>query len=365
MALYSEDLFHRLPESARSGIVGQLCRPDPDTNAAPLRDLIEAWVEALQPSAKTRAYLTSPHDNSVWSGFWELVIGRAFAEMGFEVDMNPDLAGKTPDLLVRRDDLTAMVEVLAVRSNQATQDEQARLDRIAQRVHAGVDFPEPGLLSLSANAVIGDDPPDWAIERLVEAISPWLRTGSQRTRDFNHTPVKCSAHWWPADGPTRVVMSPAPKFLGESPRIGQRVSEKVSRYAPLVTPDRRLLVAVAEQGWTVTRSQAVTGLFGSEQVTFTDGPSEARLHFDGRGAAVAGGPVGNAATDRLSGVFYARRLWDDQNRALVLDASFIYNPYCADPLAPDTFAPLPEMQVVGGHMTWVRDDANRYAFVLT
>jgi len=357
MDLYGERLFSRLPEVARAGMVGRLCRPPEGSNAALAAHLINSWVKVLQPSRKTVADLTSADDDAFWSGFWELTCARAFAVMGFGVDMRASVEGTTPDLLVHREDLTAMVEVVSIQSDQDARDEQGRLDRIAARVQASARLPATGFLSLSANADVDADPPDVAIDSLAVAIEAWLDNGGHGPADFNHTPIPCSASWWPSDDPLYVTMSAAVKFLGETPRIRERIADKITKYAPYVTDTRRLIVTVAQRGWTVTRSQIVTAMFGNERVAFTGDRNDARFIFDGKGAAVAGGPASSPGADRLSGVFTAESLlYDQQRRALLLNGAFVYSPYCSDGLPADTFAPLPEMQVIGPHLVWVRDD---------
>ncbi len=71
---------------------------------------------------------------------WELIVARAFLDIGFAVDMRAKVNGTTPDLVVRRGGLNAMVEVFTIGDDDATRTEQHRLNAIAAELRTRLRF---------------------------------------------------------------------------------------------------------------------------------------------------------------------------------------------------------------------------------
>jgi hypothetical protein len=199
-------------------------------------------------------------------------------------------------------------------------------------------------------------PPVATVEALTRSIQQWLLEGHVGVFEFADLGLAVMGAWMPFDQ-LKVAINQSAKMLNEAPRIRQRLGEKVHRYAPHATGGLGLMVAVGANTWTVTRHGVATALFGSERVQVDPAaPDNAVASFDGLGTAVVGGPVGYAEAERLAGVWVMQQQrYDEERQALLLDAAFIHNPYCADPLPLDSFEPLPEMQPRHGQLSWVRE----------
>jgi hypothetical protein len=352
MALYDEALLARLPAHGREGAVAALCRKDPDTYATAVATLIEKWIERFRPSGKTIAELTGADDSSFWAALWELTAAALMAELEFEVDMRARIGGLTPDLVIRRQDLTAMVEIFAIDNDKTMVDEAALLRRLSADLTQRVELAPATFVSLSLLNPLEAYPCEGTVESLAVAIGRALQAGDW---------VDLTGHDLPMHGgsmvgsdPSKIYVGPGARMLNQVPRIGRRIAEKIERYAPLVTCDRRLLVAVCANGWTITEGQVVDALYGHEVAHFQGDGAVVQLSFDGKGAAVLGGPNGAKNAAALTGTWILDRAgWRDEEPAVDVRASFAYNPYCEVPLPPGTFSPVREMRVQGNAVGWV------------
>lgn len=359
-SLYSSKVLNNLPGAAQDGPVAALCRRS-DTTWAPLvADLIDSWCRTLEPSKKTLVDLVSPDASTFWSAYWEVTVGKAFQVMDFDVNMKANVGGLTPDMMVSRSGWRSMVEVFAVLDDHATVQEQNRLRRVARRMQEDASLPGPGLLSLSAIGHVLEDPSEETLSALVAAVDDWAESRLDEQFDFTAGNLTLVGFWMAAEAGTTVAVTETAQALNSAPRVQARLGEKIKRYGPATGPDLDLMLAVGINTWKLTRHGVLVALHGQEQVTIDlDDPDSATATFSGDGAAVVGGVHGYDEAKHLAGTWAMSRTYDDERQALVLDAAFIHNPYALRPLLADTFAPLPEMQVSGTSLTWVRQTDQR------
>lgn len=314
------------------------------------------WVDRFGPPGKCIADLRSPDASSFRSGWWELAVAGALGHVGFDVDLRfrlPD--GKTPDMVAERDGFRTMVEVFVVGDDAQTRRERGLLEAAAQAIRSRVTLP-PGLfVSMTALRRLDALPADYDLDVLAAAFQRWLDGSPLDQSRFEHVggmPVQASA--MPGDPDPWLSLTPLGEALAQSSRIRDRLRDKIQKYAPAVTPELRLTVAVCEGSWKVTEHQTLAALYGQEKVPFGASAGEpGRAFFDGTGAAVPGGPNGAAGAAALAGAWYLRRGLDRLDPpGTELDVSFAHSPYCSDPIPAGTLRPFPEFQVHGGSLWW-------------
>lgn len=362
MKLYTDDLLAHITESARGGVVAWLCTAPADSSAGLLVRLIEAWCDLLAPGRKTVADLKSADDSSFWAGLWELTMARAFLDLGFSVDMKPRVNGLTPDLVVEKDGIRAMVEVLTMGDDEATRTEQGHLDALAGELQSRLSMPTTGLLARSAQQPVAQPLPDVDVEWMSHVIQQWVDAGCVTPLELDKVPMPVRGYWTPDEEmPFEVAISASARTLGQARRIGQRIAQKIERYAPLVTDDLKLMVAIGARSFKITSNQVVEALQGGQVATFdVEQPGDFSLAFDGRGAVVPLGPVAAANAANLAGTWRCAVMqWDEVRGGMLLSAEYIHNPYSQFPIPLDFFAPLPEMQPANGGMGWVRENEQK------
>ena len=96
----------------------------------------EAWYTALPDAAKAqvRGRFRSKGDDAHFGAWWELYLHRLFSRLGFEVDVEPTIAGRDDhlDLVVVRNDERVLVEAVSFSSGIV---EEGRNERLEEQVH--------------------------------------------------------------------------------------------------------------------------------------------------------------------------------------------------------------------------------------
>ncbi|MBA3410256.1 MAG: hypothetical protein H0U15_05285 [Geodermatophilaceae bacterium] len=136
-------------------------------------------------------------------------------------------------------------------------------------------------------------------------IQRWLDSHAGEPLRLEDGPFPLGGEWSVALADGDVTLWPAGRAFGQSARIGQRIAEKIARYAPHVTDDLHLMVAIGARGWTITRHQVVEALLGKQVVTLSrelDDVEDASS-FDGHGSVVPFGPVGTSGSTKLAGTW--------------------------------------------------------------
>lgn len=350
---YDESLLARLPLPALRGPVAALCRGDTPAAVASAR-LVESWVDRFDAPAKCRRDVTSADRTSFWSGWWELASAASLSAVGFSVDLRfrlPD--GRTPDLVVARDGLRMMVEVFVVGDDDRTRRERALLADTAERLQRRIELPPATFVSMSALGPVHEAPTEGALDRLAEALTPWLLAPDEEPFEYlGDLPVHATAMH--GDPEPYLAFTPAGGALNQTARIRDRLKAKIERYAGSATPDLRLTVAVCEGSWKITQTQMLTALYGAERLHLDPVSGDVvGASYDGSGAAVLGGPNAADGAEAFSGAWYlSSGLYDVDPPAVHVTASFAHSPYCSDPLPPGSLLPFPELQVHGDALRW-------------
>ena len=189
-SLYTADCLARLPESARTGPVAQLCRKVPGTQSAAAATLIEIWVERYNPPKNIVSNLTDADENNFWAGVSELQVAAVLDRLGYKVNMRPrfDRTGApplTPDIHAIKDDLVMIVEVVTKANDRSTEDLRTLLDGIASEFEALLDLPGVGFLSLgvlpTATTRLDAHPGPDTVNRMAAGLNDWLRTDPYNT----------------------------------------------------------------------------------------------------------------------------------------------------------------------------------------
>ncbi len=255
--------------------------------------------------------------------------------------------------MVTRNGLRMMVEVFVVGDDERTRREQSLLTATAERLSRRVQLPAGTFVSMSALRPLHEAPSEEALDRLAEALTPWLLTPDGASFQFlGEFPVRATA--MPGDPEPYLGLTPLGGALNQTLRIRDRIKTKIEKYADSVTPDLWLTVAVCEGSWKVTRSQMLTALYGTERLHLDPVNGEAvGASYDGSGAAVVGGPNAAAGAESFSGALYlSGGRYDTDPPAVHVAAAFAHSPYCSDPLPPDGLRPFHELQVHGDALGW-------------
>jgi hypothetical protein len=98
------------------------------------RNKIEKWFEALpggvRPDIQKRLRSESSHQH--YGAYYELVLNAFFKELGYSVDIHPELDEGEPDLLIKGNSLEkpVVIEVATVFDDPVWQKKQRKLDQI-------------------------------------------------------------------------------------------------------------------------------------------------------------------------------------------------------------------------------------------
>jgi hypothetical protein len=355
---YDNSLWEQVKLKNPESVVAALCRPPADSFAGSVARVLENWAALFDLPKTLLQQLKSSDDDQFWSGYFHLKAARVYHELGFAVDLRAQVGPKTPDILVSRGSLNAMVEVFAVLPSAEDRAEAQAMDAIATVLRDRAEIP-PGNLSISLmlpNRSLPSTPQQFEFaKRVKHAVS----TGKKTRMDINVDGLNAHGFFIPDSSldPAAIFVTPPGGAIGESGRIYRRLGQKLTRYAPYVTDDIGLIVAVGALNWKVTPHGLETALYGAEQVTLSsDLTTASDPGYSGLGAAVVGGPVGYDQASKLWGVLYMERGAVEEARpAIEVSAAFLYNPYAENPLPSGSFQPLSEHQVGSGGLSWVRD----------
>ncbi len=359
MLRYDDSLWRGVSAKNPRAIVLELCRPSVDSYAGVFARIIEGWADRYALPRDLTAQLTSSVDDQFWAGFFHLEAGRLFVELGFDVNFKAKVGQKTPDLLIEKGGLAAMVEVFTTTPSVIDREETDAVEELQSFLRARLDLPN-GSLSLSPNFPMRArlDRPSMEnlaseVERLVAAEASSIRLSVNGVGFHGFFIPKGSIN------PVAVFVGPAGAGLDEAHRIYRQIGEKVSRYAPYVTDKLGFIIVAASSSWKVTSYGLSEALYGAEQITVDLRSGEAGPPtLSGQGAAVVGAEVGYEQAAKLWGTLYLKRGFVDESSLTIRpEAAFLYNPYADNALPPDTFAPLPEQQVDGTVLRWVRREA--------
>jgi hypothetical protein len=137
-----------------------------------VRDLVEDWFSHLPPEHQDslRGALRADDQPSA-SAFWELYLHEAYRRSGFEIEIHPEIPGRStrPDFLLTQGDESFYLEAVSVGRASEGVAEDRRLDQV-HRVLAEMKVEDFGL-ALSTYTI---GPRPLATRRLRNALRTWL-----------------------------------------------------------------------------------------------------------------------------------------------------------------------------------------------
>lgn len=279
-----------------------------------VRALINDWYARIpQGKGKRDLFdkLVSKKSESWHAGFWELYLHESLSRAGYELEIEPDIAGSTrhPDFLVIGHGQEFYVEAAAV-----TEDITKAADRRTQHIYQYLDpHPHPNFwLGLDINDEGNSGP---HLRRLLADVTKWFDG-----LDPDQTPYGSSIEW--SDGDWNIDLIALPKSQASrgkiepdrligmrsggvgwsdmSDRIRQKVHSKATRYGELGKP---YLIALTVNSALVEEDDLASALLGPEVVEYYEQqPGSARLVRKRDGLLM--GPGGPRNT-RVSGLLVA------------------------------------------------------------
>lgn len=260
-----------------------------------VRALVEVWFDRLPASAQQDAAgrLQSADNRQFRGAFWELYCHETLIRLGYSVECHPQLStgGKRPDFVACSGQQSFVLEATAA----TKPDDETGSDRRAAQVYDVIDqLDSPNFFLAIEVERIGAASP--SATRLRQALERWLRTLNpdhvERTLEQDRSlrgPDVPRFVWTDADW--HITFEALPKkqearrksdsrgigmhgpsaayMIDDRTPIYRALSDKATAYGRPTIP---YIVAIAAESFTGDDHDAISALFGTEQVTFTTRP---------------------------------------------------------------------------------------------
>jgi hypothetical protein len=341
-------------------MVRALCEQPTDVARAFARCTERWYAQLAKGRGRLRKRLLSSDDSQLWSAWWELAYARLFSNLGFSVQLEPNIDGQRPDLAVERDDDRTLVEVLMVGPSERVRRDERRMADVEAALANRLVIPMGWLNIMLDESTAEPDGGD--IDACVSLLDAFVgdhnSVGSQI--DLATATVNGSAAWIPGTvEPGHLNVGPSARMLGDHDRWQRRLQQKLDKYQ-LMEPGTPLVIAAGMGHWTLTTSDVVDALFGQEQIIVNiEQPERATTRRSGDGVLVP--QAGDLPPSRVAGIsiaaFRSSSLDDDD---CTIDITYVHNPYPSLRQPNDWLNPLTEWQAVGRELVPVRAENARH-----
>lgn len=279
-----------------------------------VRALIDDWYGRVRQGQGRRdlgAKLRSNVSETWHAGFWELYLHESLSRAGYELDIEPSIAGspRRPDFLARGHGHEFYVEALAVLEDQSSA-ERRRQAHIYDYLN---DHPHPSFsLGLQFHRMGATGP---HLRRLVGDVTRWFDG-----LDPDATPFGASIDWREGEWEIELLALPKPVAARGIPggrliatysgwtgwsdmgtRIRTKLHSKATRYGRL---DKPYLIALTVSSFLAENDDLESALLGPEVVQYyEEQPGSARVVRKHDGLFMAKG--GRPQNTRVSGLIVA------------------------------------------------------------
>lgn len=231
-----------------------------------------ATLKAIPPLQRDRFRTRLEAPRSFLAAYNELAVAAILQGAGFEVVLEPEADGKTPDLLVTRDAHSALVEVYTrFRTDQQLRDEQRWRELAARVTDIGVPV---AIVVRATDGAAASAPDSTTCVELVERLRKELLS---LTEPVGRTVVigRYAFQVHNRISGVRAMLS-TPPALGwhNADQVLDAVREKVSRYATIASSHGWMLVviAAAEPQSSFTGDLLRVALTGAQSIVTTLDP---------------------------------------------------------------------------------------------
>lgn len=285
-----------------------------------IRALINDWFSRV-PGGKgrrdLRARLRSTDDDTWVGSFWELYLHESLGRAGYELDIEPDVAGSKnhPDFLARGHGHEFYVEALAVIEDEiraSWRRHKNTYDYLNERPHPnfwlGIQFIAEG----------AGDPP---LKRLRHDVTAWLDGLDPDTTSLGTVTEWHDGDWtieltaYPksprargaSGGPLLASPSGVSGYADLAGRMLERLHEKATRYGRLGKP---YLIALAINTIIADGEDLIGALLGPVIVRLSENEADPVEVFRDRAGLFMG--AGGEQNTRVSGLIVARNAWPER-----------------------------------------------------